>query len=49
LTLSISWDGSDDLAHTAGDVPELIDPQKLLRVGRTTLLTLMVLCREPVY
>ena len=49
LTLSISWDGSDDLAHTAGDVPELIDPQKLLRVGRSTLLTLMVLCREPVY
>jgi ABC-type dipeptide/oligopeptide/nickel transport system permease subunit len=49
LTLSISWDGSDDLAHTAGDVPELIDPQKLLRVGRTTLLTLMVLCHEPVY
>ena len=49
LTLSISWDGSDDLAHTARDVPELIDPQKLSRVGRTTLLTLMVLCREPDY
>jgi len=49
LTLSISWDGSDDLAHTPRDVPELIDPQKLTRVGRTTLLTLMVLCREPDY
>jgi len=49
LTLSISWDGSDDLAHTPRDVPELIDSQKLTRVGRTTLLTLMVLCREPDY
>ena len=49
MTLSISWDGSDDLAHTPRDVPELIDPQKLTRVGRTTLLTLMVLCRETDY
>jgi hypothetical protein len=49
LTLSISWDGSDALAHTPRDVPELIDPQKLTSVGRTTLLTLMVLCRETDY
>ncbi len=49
LTLSISWDGSDDLAHTPRDVPQIIDPQKLTRIGRTTLLTLMVLCRETVY
>ncbi|MBE3117470.1 MAG: ABC transporter permease subunit [Candidatus Atribacteria bacterium] len=49
LTLSVSWDGSDDLAHTPRDVPNIIDPQKLARVGRSTLLTLMVLCRESVY
>ena len=49
LTLSISWDGSDDLAHTQSDMPQLIDPQKLTSVGRTTLLTLMVLCRETDY
>ena len=49
LTLSISWDGSDDLAHTPRDVPQIIDPQKLTRIGRSTLLTLMVLCRETDY
>ena len=49
MTLSISWDGSDDLAHTSRDVPGLIDPQKLARVGRTTLLTLFMLCRESDY
>jgi hypothetical protein len=49
LTLSVSWDGSDDLAHTSRDVPGIIDPQKLTRLGRSTLLTLMVLCRESDY
>ncbi len=49
LTLSISWNGSDHLAHTPSDQPTLIDPQKLTRVGRTTLLTLMVLARESDY
>jgi hypothetical protein len=49
LTLSISWNGSDDLAHTPFDVPQIIDPRKIMRVGRTTLLTLMVLAREPNY
>ncbi|CAG0984062.1 Glutathione transport system permease protein GsiD [Anaerolineales bacterium] len=49
LTLSISWSGSDDLAHTQSDQPQIIDPQKLERVGRTTLLTLMVLARESSY
>jgi peptide/nickel transport system permease protein len=49
LTLSISWDGSDDLAHTQIDMAQIIDPQKLTRTGRATLLTLMVLCREPDY
>jgi peptide/nickel transport system permease protein len=49
LTLTVSWDGSDALAHTPRDVPEIIDPDKLLRVGRSSLLTLMVLSREPTY
>jgi ABC-type dipeptide/oligopeptide/nickel transport system permease subunit len=49
MTLSVSWDGSDDLAHTPRDVVENIDPQKLTSVGRSTLLTLMVLCRESDY
>jgi hypothetical protein len=49
LTLSVSWDGSDALAHTPRDVPALIDPEKLLRVGRSSLLTLMVLARETTY
>ncbi len=49
MTLSISWDGSDYLAHTPQDTPDIIDPQKLTRVGRSTLLTLMVLSREQDY
>ena len=49
MTLSISWDGSDDLAHTPRDVPEIIDPHKLTGIGRSTLLTLMVLSRESSY
>ena len=49
LTLSVSWDGSDELAHTPRDVPELIDPDKLLQVGRSSLLTLLVLSRETTY
>jgi peptide/nickel transport system permease protein/oligopeptide transport system permease protein len=49
LTLAISWDGSDHLAHTPIDLPQFIDPQKLTSVGRSTLLTLMVLVREPNY
>jgi hypothetical protein len=49
LTLSISWSGSDHLAHTQSDQAQIIDPQKLQRVGRTTLLTLMVLARESSY
>jgi len=49
LTLTVSWDGSDALAHTPRDVLEIIDPDKLLRVGRSSLLTLMVLARETTY
>lgn len=49
LTLTVSWDGSDALAHTPRDVPEIIDSDKLVQVGRSSLLTLMILSREPTY
>jgi ABC-type dipeptide/oligopeptide/nickel transport system permease component len=46
LTAYLSWDGSDYLAHTPQDTLEQIDPEKLAKVGRTTLLTLLMLSRE---
>jgi peptide/nickel transport system permease protein len=46
LSLDISWDGSDRLAHTPQDTVDRIDPQKLKEVGETTLLGLTVLTRE---
>jgi ABC-type dipeptide/oligopeptide/nickel transport system permease component len=48
-TLSLSWDGSDLTAHTPEDTPETIDPVKLERLGRSALLTLLILSRETVY
>ena len=49
LTLSVSWDGSDALAHTPADTAAIIDPDKLRQVGRSSMLTLMVLARETSY
>jgi peptide/nickel transport system permease protein len=49
MTLSISWDGADDLAHTPQDVFSIIDPHKLYDIGRSTYLTLLVLTRETEY
>lgn len=49
MTLSISWDGSDSLAHTPRDTFALIDPNKIYDIGRTTYLTLLVLSRENEY
>lgn len=49
LTLSVSWDGSDDLAHTTADTPEIIDPKKLYDIGSSTSLVLFVLSRETNY
>ena len=49
MTLSISWDGSDSLAHTPGDVFAIIDPAKLYEIGRATYLTLLVISRETEY
>jgi len=46
MTLSLSWDGSDDTAHTPEDTVATIDPMKLRRLGRPAYLTLLVLCRE---
>ncbi len=48
-TLSLSWDGSDDKAHTPEDKLALIDPTKLREVGRATYLTLLILSRESDY
>lgn len=49
LTLSISWDGSDALAHTPRDTISIIDPQKLTAIGRPTLLFLFVVTRGNEY
>ena len=49
MTLSISWDGSDRLAHTPDDMFSLIDGAKLRQVGRSVYLTLLVLSRETEY
>jgi ABC-type dipeptide/oligopeptide/nickel transport system permease subunit len=49
LPAYVSWDGSDHLAHTSEDTFETIDPQKLEKVGQTTLLALTVLSREVEY
>jgi ABC-type dipeptide/oligopeptide/nickel transport system permease component len=49
LSLYVSWDGSDMAAHTTLDTPRTIDPQKLEKSGRATLLTLFVISRETNY
>jgi len=45
----LTWDGSNDMAHTPGDNVENIDSEKLSKTGRTTALALMVLSREQNY
>ncbi|HBY94136.1 MAG TPA: hypothetical protein DEP84_09275, partial [Chloroflexi bacterium] len=49
MTIHVSWDGSDRTAHTPEDAVAAIDPYKLERSGRTTLLALSVLSREVNY
>jgi peptide/nickel transport system permease protein len=49
LTVYLSWDGSDQNAHTSADTIDQIDPRKLEKAGRTTLLGLFVLGREVNY
>ena len=49
LTSYISWDGSDQYAHTPLDTYDRIDPKKLKLSGETILLVSSVLSREPDY
>jgi hypothetical protein len=49
LSAYVSWDGSDQTAHTVEDTARAIDPDKLDQVGQTTLLALTVLSRELEY
>jgi Zn-dependent M28 family amino/carboxypeptidase len=49
MTVYVSWDGSDQTAHTVEDTCEAIDPKKLEQVGETTLLALTALSRELEY
>ena len=49
MTLHLSWDGSDQTAHTLQDTPDRVDPAKLEKLGRSALLTLLILSRETVY
>jgi dephospho-CoA kinase len=49
MTLSISWDGADHLAHTPQDSYAIIDPAKLYDIGRSTYLTLLIISRETEY
>jgi peptide/nickel transport system permease protein len=49
LSLYLSWDGSDETAHTTLDTPQAVDVQKLEKSGRATLLTLFVVSRETNY
>ncbi len=49
MTLNLSWDGADQTAHTPQDTSDMIDPAKLEKLGRSALLTLLILSRETVY
>lgn len=49
LSLYLSWDGADRLAHSEGDVAAAVDPEKIKRSGQASLLALMVLSREVGY
>ena len=49
LTAYLSWEGSDEFAHTPVDAFELIDPEKVQLLGETALLSLTVLSRENEY
>jgi peptide/nickel transport system permease protein len=49
MTVALSWDGSDEFAHTPHDTIERIDPAKLSDTGRVTYLALLVMARETEY
>jgi hypothetical protein len=46
---SISWSGSDTLAHLPEDTPERIAATKIAQVGKMMSLTVMVLASDPAY
>ena len=48
-SLTISWSGSDDAAHTPQDTVDRIDPAKVGQTGRAILLSVMVLSNDPAY
>ncbi|MAT44743.1 MAG: hypothetical protein CL609_20600 [Anaerolineaceae bacterium] len=49
LTAYLSWDGSDQYAHTINDTSEIIDLNKLEKSGQTILLVTTLIGREPDY
>jgi ABC-type dipeptide/oligopeptide/nickel transport system permease subunit len=48
-TASVSWDGSDQFAHTALDTIDIIDLDKMQQFGETTTLVVTVISREAEY
>ena len=49
MTASVSWDGSDQYAHTALDNLDHIDLQKMEKLGQTATLAVTVISREAEY
>jgi hypothetical protein len=49
LSAYLSWDGSDQYAHTVLDSVDKLDPEKMGKLGRLVTLTVMVLTRETSY
>ncbi|MEA4906070.1 MAG: ABC transporter permease subunit [Anaerolineaceae bacterium] len=49
MSAYVSWDGSDELAHTVDDTMQHIDLEKLRQSGQLTLLAVSVMSRETEY
>jgi len=49
LSAFLSWDGSDEVAHTVLDSADRLDPLKMERLGRLATLVALVLTRETAY
>ena len=49
LTIFVGWDGADEFAHTPYDTIEVIEPDKLERLGETTALAIQILANEVDY
>ncbi len=48
-TASVSWDGSDQFAHTSEDTVEHIELEKMEKLGQTTTLAITVISRQKEY